>query len=219
MVIILRGIEILTPYASIHYKSEVDISESVILTSNLNASQCFCSGKHGSQQQTDVCMANLGSSECNGLQKQPHCSDAVHSKNVCKPKTFKIPMNVSSFWISNHFFFFFYSRLTEIKTHIFHAYAHSLFSRFFSYIQAKLKTEHDSLGSPRREISIQGLTCCRISVKPGCLFFISSQWFSDSFMYACKSTRSQFIPIATSQVSWKCLTFWTEVLKGRRQTT
>lgn len=97
--------------------------------------------------------------------------------------------------------------------------AHSLFSRFFSYIQAKLKTEHDSLGSPRREISIQGLTCCRISVKPGCLFFISSQWFSDSFMYACKSTRSQFIPIATSQVSWKCLTFWTEALKGRRQTT
>lgn len=106
MVIILRGIEILTPYASIHYKSEVDISESVILTSNLNASQCVCSGKHGSQQQTDVCMANLGSSECNGLQKQPHCSDAVHSKNVCKPKTFKIPMNISSFWISNHFFFF-----------------------------------------------------------------------------------------------------------------
>lgn len=141
----------------------------------------------------------------------------------CIPKTYVNQRHLKSQWTYQVFefltIFFFYSELTEVKTHIFHAYAHSLFSRFFSYIQAKLKTEHDSLGSPRREISIQGLTCCRISVKPGCLFFISSQWFSDSFMYACKSTRSQFIPIATSQVSWKCLTFWTEALKGRRQTT
>lgn len=31
--------------------------ESVFLITDLNGSQCMCSGKHRSQQQTDVCMA------------------------------------------------------------------------------------------------------------------------------------------------------------------
>lgn len=39
--------------------SEVNISESVFLTSKLNVSQCNFSGKHGHLQQTDVCMASL----------------------------------------------------------------------------------------------------------------------------------------------------------------
>lgn len=42
-------------YAAIHCKLEVDISESLLPTSNLNASQCICFGKQGHPQQADVC--------------------------------------------------------------------------------------------------------------------------------------------------------------------
>lgn len=60
------------------------------------------------------------------------------------PKTYVNQRHLKSQWTYQVFefltIFFFYSELTEVKTHIFHAYAHSLFSRFFSYIQAKLKT-------------------------------------------------------------------------------
>lgn len=40
--------------AIIHCKTQVDSLESVFLTSNINASQCICSGKHECLQQTDV---------------------------------------------------------------------------------------------------------------------------------------------------------------------
>lgn len=44
---------------AIHCKSEVDYSNSVFPTSDLNASQCICSGNLEHPQQTDIGMASL----------------------------------------------------------------------------------------------------------------------------------------------------------------
>lgn len=64
-------------YTPFHYNSGAGIFESPFTTSDLTASRCVCSGKHGRQQPRDVSMTSVwtssevfrvGSSKCNWMQ-------------------------------------------------------------------------------------------------------------------------------------------------------